>query len=106
MVGLQPLRGQCNQLTLPLLLVIAEKNWRVLEQLESRGVVFEALQILGAEPYPLDLDDAVALEAAIKHQVYPSDLIGSCDIPEWIQAGSGHRCGNRRPARWSKLFAN
>ena len=44
-----------------------------------------ALQILGAEPYPLNLDDAAALEAAINHQVYPWEPLLSCDIPDWVQ---------------------
>src|SRR5271170_6378110 len=56
---------------LPWLALIAEKNCRAIEQLESRRGAFEALQILGAEPYPLDLDGAAALQAAINHQVYP-----------------------------------
>jgi hypothetical protein len=70
---------------LPWLALIAEKNWRAMEQLESRGGAFEALQILGAEPYPLNLDDAAALETAINHQVYPWEPLVSCDVPNWVQ---------------------
>src|SRR5271155_1551992 len=71
---------------LPWLALIAEKNWRAVEQLESRrDTLVEALQILGAEPYPLNLDDAAALEAAINHQVYPWEPLLSCDVPDWVR---------------------
>jgi hypothetical protein len=71
---------------LPWLALIAEKNLRELEQLEGRrDTLVETLQILGAEPYPLNLDDAAALEAAINHQVYPWEPFLSCDVPDWVQ---------------------
>ena len=70
---------------LPWLALIAEKNSRAMEQLEGRRGAFEALQMLGAEPYPLNLDDAAALEAAINHEVYPWEPLLSCDVPDWVQ---------------------
>ena len=80
---------------LPWLAVIAEKNWREVEQLESRRVALvEGLQILGAEPYPLNLDDAVALEAAINHQVYPWEPFLSCDVPDSAQEDPATDAGN------------
>ncbi len=84
---------------LPWLPLIAEKNWRAMEQLESRrDTLVEALQILGAEPYPLNLDDAAALEAAINHEVYSWEPLLSCDVADWVQADPATAAGQAAPS--------
>lgn len=46
------------------------------------------MRITAAQPYPLDCEDAAAIEAAIARQVQAWETLLSCDLSDWLSKTS------------------
>jgi hypothetical protein len=71
-----------TQKALSSLSLLVEKNCAAINRLRSRRVALELLQAALAEPFPLDSDEAAALQAAADHHVQDHEALLSCILPD------------------------
>ena len=64
----------------------AEKIYREMDRIDNLQAVRESWRIAVAEPYPLDPEQAAAVQAACNQHIQEWETLVACDLPDWVQA--------------------